>query len=75
MLICEECNATFDEPKIIEEPHPYGMGYAAERWAVCPDCGSTSITEAKLCKRCDTYVAELVDDELCDCCCGDLYGE
>ena len=75
MLICEKCGATFDEPKIIKELHPYGMGTAAEEWAVCPHCESTSIAEAQLCKRCDTYVVELLDGELCECCCGDLYGE
>ena len=68
MLICEECNTTFDNPKIINEYHPYGMGYAAERWAVCPHCESTSIAEALLCKNCENYFTELVEDDLCEGC-------
>lgn len=73
MYICEECESVFEEPKIIEEHHPYGMGYATEEWAVCPHCESTDYTEAKRCKRCGEYFAEL-DDGLCDICYDDMRG-
>ena len=45
MWKCEECGYIFDEPKIIYERHPYGMGYATEEFAVCPCCKSTSFEE------------------------------
>ena len=62
MLICNECGAVFEEPKIIAEKHPYGMSYATEHWAVCPHCDSTDIQDAQRCTRCESYVAELRDD-------------
>ena len=73
MFICVDCEAVFNEPTIVIETHglpcpPY------EHFAVCPHCKSTNIEEAKLCSRCDTYVLEL-EDGLCECCYGDLYGE
>lgn len=74
MYICECCENTFEEPKTIEEPHPYGMGYATEKWAVCPHCESTNFDEAVKCERCGEYAAEL-DGGLCDVCYGDMYGE
>lgn len=74
MYICNECGEVFSEPKIIEEHHPYGMGYATEDWAVCPCCGEEDICEAKKCKRCGEYFAEL-HEGYCDCCYGDMYGE
>ena len=72
MFICNECGELFEEPKIIEEHHPYGMGYATEEWAVCPHCKETDFQEAKQCSRCGEYVAEL-EDGLCDVCYGDMY--
>jgi len=47
MWKCEDCGYIFDEPKIIYERHPYGMGYATEEFAVCPHCKSTSFVEYK----------------------------
>ena len=73
MFICRECEAIFDEPKIIEEHHPYGMTYATEEWAVCPHCESTNFNEAKQCTRCSALVAEL-DEGLCDVCSDDMWG-
>ena len=73
MYICEECEAVFEKPKIIEEHHPYGMTYATEYWAVCPHCESTDITEAQQCGMCDSYVPEL-HDGLCDICYDDMRG-
>ena len=75
MWICEDCGAVFDEAKIIEEHHPYGMTYATEYWAACPHCESTNIEEARFCERCERYVVELQDGELCDVCYEDMYGE
>ena len=75
MFICEECNKVFDDPITIEEYHPYGMGYATERWNACPHCESTDIVEVEQCQKCEEYVEELVDGELCQRCYEDLYGE
>ena len=71
MFICEDCGYVFEEPKTIEEHHPYGMGYATEQLAVCPHCRSYNFDEAKQCDRCGEYVAEL-HDGLCDICYSDL---
>lgn len=72
MFICNECGEIFETPKIIEEHHPYGMGYAVEEWAVCPHCEETDFQEARQCTQCGEYVAEL-EDGLCDVCYGDMY--
>ena len=74
MFICNNCGAIFEDCKIIEEHHPYGMGYATEEWAVCPHCEDTDFAEAEECKRCGELFAEL-DEGLCDVCYGDMYGE
>lgn len=73
MFICNNCGETFEEFAIIEEHHPYGMGYAVEEWSVCPYCKDNDIDEAKQCKRCSEYVAEL-HEGLCDVCYDDMYG-
>lgn len=44
MYKCNDCGATFDEPKVVYERHgldcpPY------ERWDVCPRCGENSFDE------------------------------
>ena len=70
MYICNECEEVFEEPKIIEEHHPYGMGFATEEWAVWPFCQDSDIQEAERCEECGQYVAEL-GDGLCEACyCG-----
>lgn len=74
MYICNCCGAVFETPAVYEEHHPYGMTSATEYFSVCPDCGETDFDDAKKCKRCGEFVAEL-DDGLCDCCYGDMYGE
>lgn len=74
MYICNNCGKTFDDYKVIEEHHPYGMGYATEKWAVCPHCKDSNFSEAKECERCGELCAEL-QDGLCDVCYGDMYGE
>lgn len=74
MYICNNCGAVFSEPDTYEEHHPYGMGYAAEKWAVCPFCEETDYSEAKQCERCGEFAAEL-NNGLCECCYGDMYGE
>lgn len=42
---CPYCGALFDNPeeKRWVERHPYGSGYAEEKWVqeVCPECGDT----------------------------------
>lgn len=58
MYKCLECESVFDEDEIIEtviDYHPYGEGYAAEYGCTCPRCGSTEISEAFQCSRCDEY--------------------
>lgn len=67
MFFCNNCGATFETAKTIEEHHPYGMSYVTEHWAVCPHCEDTDIQEAERCERCGEYVAQL-DDGLCDIC-------
>ena len=75
MFICNECERTFYECKVIKEYHPYGMSYATEYFSVCPYCESGDIAEAVRCKHCGEHFAELEADDLCDVCYGDLYGE
>ena len=74
MFICNNCGETFETCGIYEEHHPYGMTFATERFAICPHCEDTDISEAKQCERCGEFFAEL-DEGLCDCCYGDMYGE
>ena len=73
MFICHECGEVFEEPKIIEEHHPYGMTYATEEWAVCPHCGENNFDKAKKCSMCGEYVAEVDEEELCEVCHSDMY--
>ena len=73
MFICNECGNVFEEVKVIEERHPYGMTYASEYFSVCPHCNDTNISEAEECSRCGEYVAE-TKGGLCDVCYGDMYG-
>ena len=73
MFICNSCGEAFEQPKVIEEHHPYGMTTATEEWNVCPYCEDTDYSPAQQCERCGELVAEL-QDGLCDCCYGDVYG-
>lgn len=75
MFICEDCENIFTESKVILEHHPYGMGYASEEIYVCPHCNSTAIAEAVKCKRCGEYFVELPEDDICDLCYGEMYGD
>jgi hypothetical protein len=68
-----DCERQFDEPKIVEQAAPYGMGSAAEKWAVCPFCSSANIIRAAECEHCGEYTIELKQG-LCDCCYADIYG-
>lgn len=72
MYICNVCEETFEEPKIIKEKHPYGKSYAEEPIAVCTHCEETDFQEAKKCERCGNYVPELKEG-LCDICYVDMY--
>lgn len=74
MFICNSCGAVFSTPDTHEDHHPYGMGYATERWSVCPSCGDNDFTEAEQCERCGEYVAE-TEDGLCEECYKEEYGE
>ena len=74
MYYCEACESVFEHCKVIRERHPYGMGSATEEWGVCPYCESTHIDEAEKCSMCGEYVGKL-EDGLCDCCYGDMYGK
>lgn len=67
MFICPECGALFEEPKIYYEHHPYGMGYADEKWAVCPECGEAGFEKAKWCKCCGEWVEKLTDGLCAEC--------
>lgn len=54
MFKCEDCNSTFEEPATIEEHHQYGMSYAIEYIAVCPNsrCHSTNFEEKESEEEC-----------------------
>lgn len=67
MFICNDCGETFDDFKEEYDYHPYGMGYAEERYGVCPYCNSTDFSEARECEQCGKIVAEE------DCCVGDEF--
>lgn len=73
MYICMDCNRIFDEPKIVSERHPYGMGYATEKLAMCPHCSGLNFEKALMCKNCGECTAELTDG-LCGSCYEDIYG-
>ena len=45
MYKCLACGETFDTPDTYEDHHPYGMGYATERWSICPCCGDTDFED------------------------------
>lgn len=76
MFFCNGCGQTFEECKVIEEHHPYGMSTAVEEWAVCPFCNYSDIDEAEKCNRCDTYFPESeMHNGLCEHCWEELYGE
>ncbi len=64
MFYCESCERIFDEPHNFNEYHPYGEGYAAEKWSVCPYCGSGSFVDATRCEVC----GEWCGDSLCKEC-------
>lgn len=74
MYICNDCKAVFETADTEQQNHPYGMGYAVEKYCVCPYCGSTNFSEAYKCLFCGEYVAEL-DDGMCAVCQGDVYGK
>lgn len=74
MYICNECGEIFSDHKIVKDPRPYGEQIVHEEFGVCPHCNSDDWSEAEQCERCGEYVAEL-DEGLCDCCHGDMYGE
>ena len=71
---CLECGHIFEEGEQArwEEHHPYGMGYAAEKFSGCPVCNG-SYEETKQCKICG---GEFLEDELLgDCVCEDCVEE
>lgn len=70
--ICGECGETFDEPDYYEEHHPYGMTTAAERFSICPHCGSEHIGEPKKCSECGEYFYELRNG-MCEECYEEYY--
>ena len=74
MYICNNCEAVFETPDVHEEHHPYGDTRVTEHWYVCPHCKDTDFAEAQKCGMCGEYFADL-DEDLCDCCHGDMYGE
>lgn len=74
MYICLECGETFEVPKVHYEHHPYGMGYAEEKWELCPHCGEAGFEIATMCNRCFEYVAHTTKG-LCDECYNEVYGE
>ena len=74
MLICTDCGGTFETADIVQEHHPYGMGYAVEEIGVCPCCGSTEICQAVKCMFCGEWVEETDSEGLCKFCHDDIYG-
>lgn len=74
MFFCNGCGEVFEEVKIIEEHHPYGMGTATEKWGVCPYCNYEDIAEAEKCNRCGEWFGEL-HNGMCKECWDDLHGK
>lgn len=71
---CLECGHIFDEGEqaIWEEHHPYGMGYATEKFSGCPVCNG-SYEETVQCQICG---GEFLEDELSGgCVCDDCIEE
>ena len=68
---CLECGHIFEEGEQArwKEHHPYGMGYAAEKFSGCPICKG-SYEETKQCKICggEFLEDELNGDGVCDEC-------
>lgn len=80
MFICNDCGEVFYDFNDDYDYHPYGEGYAEERFGVCPYCNSTDFSEAVKCSRCDEIIAKenCEYDEhlnyLCEHCYEELYG-
>ena len=56
MQICLDCGHVFGEEEASEQLEHYGPGMV-ERWMACPECGSTELAGAVICKRCGEYAA------------------
>lgn len=67
MFICKSCDEVFEEFETHYEHHPYGDGYAEEKWWCCPYCRDTDIAEAEECENCGEYFISLTDG-LCEVC-------
>ena len=71
---CLECGHIFEEGEQVRwaEHHPYGMGYATEKFSGCPICKG-DFEETKQCEICG---GEFLEEELNgDCVCDDCVEE
>lgn len=69
MLICNNCNKTFDEENVEIRRESMGECFGTPAYndvCVCPHCGSDDIGEVRFCKLCDSIVPEY-DDYCNDC--------
>lgn len=73
MYLCKECGAVMEQTSEFIDRHPYGEGYAEERWGICPHCGSAMIEEATYCAVHDGFVS--LDDMQTGFCCKSCVAE
>lgn len=73
MLICTECEALFEQAKVMYETHgldspPY------EELLLCPCCGGSNIHHTHRCDVCGewitgSYIKTLAGNRICENCC------
>lgn len=77
MLICNRCDAVFDEAEAVSGKsydRVCGNSFASgwERWSECPHCGNNDLEEAEQCKCCEEWFhKDDLNDELCKECIND----
>lgn len=74
LYICDDCHEVFDQPNSFYEIHTELDDMAREYFSCCPNCGSTSFSEADYCEECEEVfpLSELTDG-YCQSCWHDFY--
>jgi predicted amidophosphoribosyltransferase len=70
--ICNECGATFQEPKVLPYEFEHAFGVKTGTVYACPHCNSSYISEPSLCKNCNSYNYVKPGEILCKDCRSDL---